>query len=143
MNWSNSSTALKLLHSDTIVMQLCAHANDFGILGIAEVQCIPNNSPFRREPTKGHLNTNPQLRQIEIVRPIVLSIIFGSTERNQNPTTQRIRIVSKDEILFRQCLLPFEQAATLVEGSNTIHLSRSSNCHVKEQKIGITHGLYI
>ena len=93
---------IELLHSNAIIVQFGTHSNDLSIFLVFVVQCPPQDSLFCRESAKCHFDPNTQLRQVEIVHPVVFEEIFRSIERNQDSSGQWICIISQDVVLQRK-----------------------------------------
>ena len=75
---------IELLHSNAIIVKFCTNSNDLCIFFVFVVQCPPQDSPFRRESAKCHFDPNTQLRQVEILRPVVFEEIIRSIEWNKD-----------------------------------------------------------
>ena len=68
---STDSPALSpfpLLHPDAVVVKLRTHTNDLCVFGVVERQDLAQNPPFCCKPAERHLDPNPKLRKIKIVK---------------------------------------------------------------------------
>ena len=125
------------------VVQPCSSTTNICEIIKVHTNWFPEDLPLGSEQSKCHLNTDPQLAQIEVVRPVSGDVFCCTTEWDEEFIRQGISIVTNKEAHVRQIVDPLSQLNASIECSGIICPAWSDDTKVNESKVSIHHRLNI